>query len=148
MYIHTYTGGPLSLRQQCMIKIRGSFKSGVVDKLPLPEVMKKEINTIPRVHCEYQHVDGESRYDSQSTDPETDLDPLAQSRVLIAKGTCSKRNLMQTIDVDKSSNVFPQKNSTEDSKTEISPEIVSQSPTAIQPSPVRNKTKNSEIQVH
>ena len=123
-----------------MIKIRGAFLSGVIDKLPLPDVMKKEIKIIPQVHCEYQQVDRESKYDNlQSSNSE--IDPLTQGKALIDEGNFSK--------VESRCSVDPKKNSSidKDSRTEITTEVISQLPTSIHSSPVQNKAKK-EIQVY
>ena len=136
-----------------MIKIRGVFLSAVIDKLPLPDVMRKEIKTIPHVHCEYQHVDRDNKFDKLQS-PDADMDPLAQSRSLIVEENSSTRDLTHTPDINKSSNVCLQKSTSiktkvEDLRTEITAEIVSQSPTLVHPSPARNKTKREkEIQAY
>ena len=135
------TGGPLSLRQQCMIKIRGAFLSGVIDKLPLPDVMKKEIKTIPQVHCEYQQVERESKYDNlQSSDSE--IDPLGQSKILIGEGSTSRMESRCNVDSQNSSIADV------DSRTEITTEVVSETPPTIHSSPVRYKVVKKEIQVY
>lgn len=89
IYVCLCVGGPLSLRQQCMIKMRGTFTSTLIDKLPLPEMMKKEIKKIPQVHCEYQCVDNVIKYDILQP-PDSEIDPLARSSALIVK-RCSPK---------------------------------------------------------
>ena len=141
--VYMYTGGPLSLRQQCMIKIRGAFLSGVIDKLPLPDMMKKEIKIIPQVHCEYQQVDRESKYDNlQSSDSE--IDPLGQSKALVAEGTISKLELRCNVDPENSSTADVLD---VDSRTDHEI-VISQTPSSIQSSPVRHKVAKKEIQVY
>lgn len=136
------TGGPLSLRQQCMIKIRGAFPSSVIDKLPLPDVMKKEIKTIPQVHCEYQQVDRESRYENlRSSDSE--IDPLEQSKALIAEGSISKMESRCNVDPHKNSSITDI-----DSRTGITTEVISQIHTSIHSSPVRYRVSKKEVQAY
>ena len=144
--LYPYTGAPLSLRQQCMIKIRGLFVSDVIDKLPLPKEMKKEIKTIPQLYCEYQHVDRDNTYNSCSSDLE--MDPLARSIALIAKGNTCRVGLTNTAcaNVNKLDNTYPHMNSsTETAKTdhEVTAEIISQIPHS------RNKVEiEKEIKVY
>ena len=123
-----------------MIKIRGLFVSDVIDKLPLPKEMKKEIQTIPQLYCEYQHVDRDNTYNLCSSDSE--MDPLARSIALI---TCSRVGLTQTacVDVNKSDSTYPHVNSAETMRTEVTAEIISQTPH------LRNKVKTEkEIKVY
>ena len=117
-----------------MIKIRGAFLSRVIDKLPLPDVMRKEIKTIPQVHCEYQQVDCEnSKCDNlQPTNYyNSEMDPLTRSNALIAESNNSidsrhdMDNQLQP-GVEHSQNCL----SDEDSRIEISAKVISQSPTA------------------
>ena len=119
-----------------MITIRGTFLSGVIDKLPLPDVMKKEIKTIPQVHCEYQQVDRDSKYDNlQSTSSE--IDPLTQSKALIAEGNFSTRHSVDS-QKDSSTELIA-----DDSRTGITAEVTSQTPTSVHSvsSPLRIKAK-------
>lgn len=127
-----------------MINIRRVLAPTDISKLPLPEVMKKEIKMIPQVHCEYQRVNRESKCeDLQSSDPE--IDPLSQSNV---------EENSSTIDVDKLHNACPSKNSSteaitnDNSRIELTAETVSQPlNTSVHSSPVRKKTKE-KIQVN
>jgi len=107
MYIVSYyVGGPLSLRQQCMIKMRGTFTPTLIDNLPLPEAMKKEIKRIPKVHCEYQCIDNVTKYDI-SRPLDSEIDPLAQSSALIDERCSPKVDLTCIVNVDKSNSVHP-----------------------------------------
>ena len=106
MYVIIYVGGPLSLRQQCMIKMCGTFTLTLVDKLPIPEMMKKEIKKIPQVHCEYQCVDSVIKYDILRP-LDSEIDPLAQSNALIVERCSPKVDATCTANVD---SLHPQRN--------------------------------------
>ena len=113
-----------------MIKIRGAFLSRVIDNLPLPEVMRREIKAIPQVHCEYQEVDREKSSKHDNLQPvNSELDPLTQSNTLLAERNNSKE---ARLDKDNKLGVVHSQNclNDEDSRIEISTKVISQSPSA------------------
>ena len=82
LFIFFTADGPLNLKLQCMMKIRGILAPSLVDHLPLPEALKQEMKRVPMLHCELQ----------QSTTQQSSSDIAVSQLSSTIKDNCINEN--------------------------------------------------------